>query len=109
MYLGQITDIQHAVAARFGLRVGVLYGPRRDHHAVKPRMLAMYLARKLTERSLPKIGARFSRDHTTVLYAIRKMEKMLAADPALRAVCKQVCADLGVSDAPLPPLEVSHA
>jgi chromosomal replication initiator protein len=52
---------------------------------VKPRQVAMFLAKMLTLRSLPEIGRRFGgRDHTTVLHAVRKIEGLLQSDTILR-------------------------
>ena len=52
---------------------------------VKPRQIAMYLAKVLTLRSLPEIGRRFGgRDHTTVLHAVRKIEGAVNADATLK-------------------------
>ena len=51
---------------------------------VRPRQVAMYLAKTLTLRSLPEIGRRFGgRDHTTVLHAVRKIEALVAKDVSL--------------------------
>jgi chromosomal replication initiator protein len=51
---------------------------------VRPRQIAMYLAKTLTLRSLPEIGRRFGgRDHTTVLHAVRKIENLVSTDTAL--------------------------
>ena len=51
---------------------------------VRPRQIAMYLAKTLTLRSLPEIGRRFGgRDHTTVLHAVRKIEGLVGSDTAL--------------------------
>jgi chromosomal replication initiator protein len=51
---------------------------------VRPRQIAMYLAKALTLRSLPEIGRRFGgRDHTTVLHAVRKIETLAGSDSAL--------------------------
>jgi chromosomal replication initiator protein len=51
---------------------------------VRPRQVAMYLAKTLTLRSLPEIGRRFGgRDHTTVLHAVRKIENLVSTDTAL--------------------------
>jgi chromosomal replication initiator protein len=51
---------------------------------VRPRQVAMYLAKTLTLRSLPEIGRRFGgRDHTTVLHAVRKIEALVSKDVAL--------------------------
>jgi chromosomal replication initiator protein len=51
---------------------------------VRPRQIGMYLAKKLTSRSLPEIGRRFgNRDHSTVLHAVRKVEELMQADEKL--------------------------
>jgi chromosomal replication initiator protein len=61
-----------------------LLSSRRTAVVVKPRQIAMYLAKTLTLRSLPEIGRRFGgRDHTTVLHAVRKIESLSHADRAL--------------------------
>jgi len=66
-------------AAYFGLSIDELTGPSRGRHLVMARQIAMYLCRELTELSLPKIGAHFGgRDHTTVMYAERKINQLLA-------------------------------
>ena len=58
---------------------------RRTAVVVKPRQVAMFLAKTLTMRSLPEIGRRFGgRDHTTVLHAVRKIEGLSQTDGALR-------------------------
>jgi chromosomal replication initiator protein len=59
---------------------------RRTANVVRPRQIAMYLAKTLTLRSLPEIGRRFGgRDHTTVLHAVRKIEGLIGKDNALAA------------------------
>src|SRR6202021_1809917 len=61
-----------------------LLASRRTANVVRPRQVAMYLAKTLTLRSLPEIGRRFGgRDHTTVLHAVRKIEALVAKDVAL--------------------------
>ena len=75
-------------AAYFGLSIEELTGPSRGRHLVMARQIAMYLCRELTDLSLPKIGAQFgNRDHTTVMYADRKINQLLAER---RAVFNQV-------------------
>jgi chromosomal replication initiator protein len=75
-------------AAYFGVSIDDLTGPSRGRHLVMARQIAMYLCRELTELSLPKIGAQFgNRDHTTVMYADRKINQLLAER---RAVFNQV-------------------
>jgi chromosomal replication initiator protein len=75
-------------AAYFGVSIDELTGPSRGRHLVMARQIAMYLCRELTGLSLPKIGAQFgNRDHTTVMYADRKINQLLAER---RAVFNQV-------------------
>lgn len=75
-------------AAYFGLTIEELTGPSRGRHLVMARQIAMYLCRELTGLSLPKIGAQFgNRDHTTVMYAERKINSLLGER---RAVFNQV-------------------
>ena len=75
-------------AAYFGLTIDELTGPSRGRHLVMARQIAMYLCRELTDLSLPKIGGQFgNRDHTTVMYADRKINQLLAER---RAVFNQV-------------------
>ena len=63
---------------------GDLLSSRRTANVVRPRQVAMYLAKTLTLRSLPEIGRRFGgRDHTTVLHAVRKIETLAGNDSAL--------------------------
>ena len=58
---------------------------RRPANLAFPRQVAMYLAKTLTLRSLPEIGRRFGdRDHTTVLHAIRKIDKEVGENPRLK-------------------------
>jgi len=72
-----IDIIQKTVAEYFRLRVSDLTSKRRSRAIARPRQMAMALARELTNRSFPEIGTSFGdRDHTTVLYACRKIEKL---------------------------------
>ncbi|WP_430395032.1 chromosomal replication initiator protein DnaA [Enterovirga aerilata] len=80
----KIEDIQKLVASRYNVSRSDILSERRTAAVVKPRQIAMYLSKVLTLRSLPEIGRRFGgRDHTTVLHAVRKIEKALGADPSL--------------------------
>jgi chromosomal replication initiator protein len=81
-----VEDIQRAVARHFSLSRGDLLAARRTANVVRPRQIAMYLAKTLTLRSLPEIGRRFGgRDHTTVLHAVRKIEFLIGTDTTLAA------------------------
>ena len=77
----KIEDIQRVVSKHFNVTKADLLSARRTRTVVRPRQIAMYLAKSLTPRSLPEIGRRFgNRDHTTVLHAVRKIEEMATAD-----------------------------
>ncbi|MEM1288024.1 MAG: chromosomal replication initiator protein DnaA [Pseudomonadota bacterium] len=81
----KIEDIQRATALQFGLTKTDLLSARRTKQIVGPRQIAMYLSKTMTVRSLPDIGRRFGgRDHTTVLHAVRKIEKEMESDPSLQ-------------------------
>ena len=80
----RIEDIQRVVARHYNVSKADLLSSRRTRTIVRPRQIAMYLAKVLTPRSLPEIGRRFGgRDHTTVLHAVRKIEGMIEGDRAL--------------------------
>ena len=80
----KIEEIQRIVARRYNVSRGDLISSRRTSNVVRPRQIAMYLAKTLTLRSLPEIGRRFGgRDHTTVLHAVRKIEGLVSNDGAL--------------------------
>ena len=80
----KIEDIQRVVARQYNVSRADLLSSRRTANGVRPRQVAMYLAKTLTLRSLPEIGRRFGgRDHTTVLHAVRKIEALVAKDTAL--------------------------
>jgi chromosomal replication initiator protein len=80
----KIEDIQKLVATRYNVSRADILSERRTAAVVKPRQIAMYLAKSLTPRSLPEIGRRFGgRDHTTVLHAVRKIEKAIGEDRSL--------------------------
>lgn len=76
--------IQDVVATYFNLRVEDLKSQRRTRNVAYPRQIAMYLSRKLTDMSLPKIGEEFGgRDHTTVIHAYEKISETLNNDESL--------------------------
>jgi chromosomal replication initiator protein len=82
-----IESIQREVASYFGVKLHDLKGPKRHRAVAHPRMVAMYLARRLTSMSYPEIGSRFGgKDHSTVISAVRKIERLCGTDPAQRSV-----------------------
>ncbi len=79
-----IANIQKTVADFYRLRVSDLTSPRRSRSIVRPRQIAMALAKELTSHSLPEIGRDFGgRDHTTVIHACRKVVKLKKEDPQI--------------------------
>ena len=80
----RIEEIQRVVARHYNVSKQDLLSNRRTRTIVKPRQIAMYLAKTMTPRSLPEIGRRFGgRDHTTVLHAVRKIEGLTGEDNKL--------------------------
>jgi chromosomal replication initiator protein len=80
----RVEDILRVVSKHYGVSRADLLSSRRTANVVRPRQIAMYLAKTLTLRSLPEIGRRFGgRDHTTVLHAVRKIEGLVQGDKVL--------------------------
>jgi len=77
----KIDDILKIVGRHYNVGRTDLLSPRRARAVVVPRQIGMYLAKKLTARSLPEIGRRFGgRDHSTVLHAVRKIDEQIKGD-----------------------------
>lgn len=80
------TQIQELVAVSYGLHPRHMMSSERGRSISWPRQIAMYLTRELTKRSLPCIGTAFGhRHHTTVIHAIRAVEKRMLNDPLAKA------------------------
>ncbi|MEJ1383588.1 MAG: helix-turn-helix domain-containing protein, partial [Candidatus Sedimenticola sp. (ex Thyasira tokunagai)] len=76
-----IENIQKTVAEYYKIRVSDLLSSKRNRAIARPRQIAMTLAKELTNHSLPEIGEAFGgRDHTTVLYATRKIAELRDSD-----------------------------
>ncbi|MBX7146289.1 MAG: chromosomal replication initiator protein DnaA [Alphaproteobacteria bacterium] len=76
-----IEQIQKRVAEHFNIKMSDMYSERRARVVARPRQIAMYLAKQLTNRSLPEIGRCFGdRDHTTVMHAVKKIEELQTTD-----------------------------
>ncbi|MFZ9314911.1 MAG: chromosomal replication initiator protein DnaA [Burkholderiaceae bacterium] len=72
-----VENIQKIVSDFYKIKVAEMYSKRRPASIALPRQIAMYLAKELTQKSLPEIGDLFGgRDHTTVLHAIRKIQQL---------------------------------
>jgi len=72
-----VEEIQRKVSEHYNIRLSDIIGPRRVRIIARPRQMAMYLAKKLTTRSLPEIGRHFGgRDHTTVMHGVRRIDDL---------------------------------
>ncbi len=81
-----IDEIQRRVSDHYRIRQAEMTSARRAREVARPRQVAMYLAKQLTPRSLPEIGRRFGgRDHTTVIHAVKQIEKLRQTDAELDA------------------------
>jgi chromosomal replication initiator protein len=79
--LVSIDNIQRVVAEYYKIKVSDLHSKRRSRSVARPRQVAMYLSKELTNHSLPEIGESFGgRDHTTVLHACRKIRELIDSD-----------------------------
>jgi chromosomal replication initiator protein len=88
-----IERIQELVCARFSVSLSELTGDRRSQNIVYPRQVAMYLARELTDSSLPKIGKQFGgRDHTTVIHATSKIARLIVQDRSVYNLVQELTA-----------------
>lgn len=92
--------IKQSVCARYDLPALAMTGPQRRRAHARPRQLAMYLAKRLTHKSLGQIGRAFGdRDHTTVMHAYRHVEKLCASDVAISADVRALLAELSADQA----------
>ena len=94
-----VDTIVSGVAKFFNVKVQDMKGPRRTKQLVLPRQVAMFLARRHTSLSLPEIGKHFGgRDHTTVMHAVKKIEKALEKDDGFRRKVEMVRRTTGLPD-----------
>ena len=88
-----VEDIQKQVASHYNIKVSDMHSPRRSRDIARPRQMAIFLAKQLTQHSLPEIGRKFGgRDHTTIMHAVSRIESLIASDETIRqdmAILKQ--------------------
>ena len=86
-----IENIQSNVAKYFKISLNEMLSARRSRSLVRPRQIAMYLSKKFTTKSLPEIGRKFSgRDHTTVLHAVKTVEKLIKINETINQNIEQI-------------------
>jgi hypothetical protein len=90
----RIKPVMSAVAKYYEVPVYELVSFRRARALIRPRQVAMYLARALTKHSLPAIGRVFERDHATILHGCRQIEKQRQCDPRLDTQIRQLIEQL---------------
>lgn len=80
-----VADIKAAVCDRYKLPAIEMTSQRRARDVARPRQVAMTLSKQMTPQSLPAIGRMFgNRDHTTVIHAVRTVERLCLSDPEFR-------------------------
>ncbi|MCL4143331.1 UNVERIFIED_CONTAM: hypothetical protein GTU68_031081, partial [Idotea baltica] len=80
-----IDEIQRTVADRFNIKLSDLLSPRRARSVARPRQIAMFLSKDLTDKSLPEIGRKFgNRDHTTIMHGVKRVTQLCKEDPSIR-------------------------
>jgi chromosomal replication initiator protein len=104
-----VAEIQAATCEHFGLSPEELLSTARTPRIAWPRQVAMYLARELTEESLPAIGRHFGgRDHTTVLHAWRRATARIAGESSCREVVDKLRSDLDSNPSQPPPRAIDR-
>jgi len=91
-----VEQIQKAVCSFYNVRISELKSNRRTKQIVLPRQVAMYICRRQTAASFPEIGGKFGgRDHTTVIFGVRRIEQALETDSDLRDAIETIESSLG--------------
>lgn len=91
----QIERIIREVSLYFGVSVLDIKSSRRTKEVILPRQIAMYLSKKMTIRSFPSIGRLFgNKDHTTVLFGVRKIEALKETNPVVSKAISEISASL---------------
>lgn len=91
-----VDDVQRAVCEHYRIKIPQLIGKDRHREVALPRQVAMFLARVHLGTSFPQIGAKFDgKDHTTVMSAVKRVEKLLGEDPELRIAVESLSVKLG--------------
>jgi len=86
-----VDKIQNVVSNFFNIPLSEMLSQRRSRPLARPRQIAMYLAKKMTSRSLPEIGRRFAnRDHTTVIHAVKTISRLSDQDDEMKKNINQI-------------------
>jgi chromosomal replication initiator protein len=90
-----IADVQRIVAEYFSIPRMEMTSARRSREIARPRQVAMYLAREFTPCSMPAIGRRFGRDHTTIMWGIRRIKELIETDAELATDVETLRGEIG--------------
>ena len=86
-----VDKIQNIVSNYYNISLSEMLSQRRSRPLARPRQIAMYLAKKMTTRSLPEIGRRFAnRDHTTVIHAVKTITRLSEQDDEMKKNIEQI-------------------
>ena len=85
-----IESVQRAVAGQFSISIADMLGKKKVRNIAEPRMIAMYLSRRLTGRSSTEVGQAFGRNHATVLHAEKQIPALCRENDAMRRVIAQL-------------------
>ena len=86
-----VDKIQNVVSNFYNITLNEMLSQRRSRPLARPRQIAMYLAKKMTTRSLPEIGRRFAnRDHTTVIHAVKTITRLSEKDEEMKKNINQI-------------------
>jgi len=92
-----VEEIQKTVANYFNTKISDIKSSKRHKSLVLPRQISMYITRKLTDLSYPEIGANFGgKDHSTIIYAIKKIEKLIDKDVHIKVTIDKLMSTIEV-------------
>ena len=92
-----VEEIQNAVCKKYSITMAQMLSKERTISIVTPRQLAMYIARKYTNKSLPEIAKVFDKQHATILHGVKTIEKRLDVEPELKVNMVEIIGQLGIS------------
>lgn len=110
VYFTKVALIQAMTAAHFDLPVSEMKSPCRARKSARPRQVAIWLCRELLKEGWSSLGRRFNRDHTTAIYACRKVKAFIAEDPifAVKVDILQVAVQKALGEHVAPQISVAN-
>ncbi len=90
-----IEEIQNEVAQKYGISVAQILSTEKTQSLVTPRQMAMYVARKITPKSLQEIATAFNKKHATIIHGVKTIEKRLDVEPDLKNTLEEILSKFG--------------